>query len=32
MKLLSISAKGLPLFKGELHITFFAGQRVHTIH
>ena len=28
MKLLSISAKGLPLFKEELHITFFAGQRV----
>lgn len=28
VKLLSISAKGLPLFKEELHITFFAGQRV----
>ena len=28
MKLLSISAKGLPLFKEELRLTFFAGQRV----
>ena len=28
MKLLSISAKGLPLFKNELLITFYAGQRV----
>lgn len=28
MKLLSISAKGLPLFKEELCLTFYAGQRV----
>ncbi len=28
MKLLSISAKGLPLFKEELHLMFYAGQRV----
>ena len=28
MKLLSISAKGLPLFKEELYLTFYAGQRV----
>ena len=28
MKLLSISAKGLPLFKDELCLTFYAGQRV----
>ena len=28
MKLLGISAKGLPLFKDELCLTFYAGQRV----
>ena len=28
MKLLSISVKGLPLFKDELFLTFYAGQRV----
>ena len=28
MKLLSISAKGLQLFKDELFLTFYAGQRV----
>ena len=28
MKLLSISAKGLPLFKEELRLFFYAGQRV----
>ena len=28
MKLLSISAKGLPLFKEELRLSFYAGQRV----
>ena len=28
MKLLSISAKGLPLFKDEIKISFIAQQRV----
>lgn len=28
MKLLSLSAKGLPLFKEELNLTLYAGQRV----
>ena len=28
MKLLSISARGLPLFKEELYLTFYAGRRV----
>ena len=28
MKLLSISASGLPLFKEELYLSFYAGQRV----
>lgn len=32
MKLLRISAKGLPLFKKELVLTFFAQQRVSEMH
>ena len=32
LKLLRISAKGLPLFKKELVLTFFAQQRVSEMH
>ena len=32
MKLLSISIKGLPLFKEELNICFYAQQRVSEEH